>query len=176
MRVFLRAFNKSDGEKVYKWLLDDEVQSLFGGDTFYPSQDFVSKWIEEKIFDRKNIYLAICLSETKEIIGYLSIKDIDHRNRKALWTGLIIGEKELWGKGLATEAANLMVKYLFDELNMNMIWGFWLEEHTASIKMGEKAGFRKIGVLPQAVYKKGKYHNMIISCLLREDYEGGGAK
>lgn len=174
MKVFLRALNTADSEKIYHWLLDDEVQSLIGGNTFFASQDYVNRWIEKKIFSKTDIYLAICLTETREIIGYLSIKDIDYRNRKAIWGGILIGNKELWGKGLATEAANLMLKFVFEELNINLIWAFWLEEHTASIKIGKRVGFKSLGVIPQSLFKGGKYHNQVIMGLLKKDYDVRG--
>lgn len=170
MKVFLRALNKSDCEKIYTWLQDEEIQSLTGGDTFYPSTDYINKWIEDKIFGTKEIYLAICLSANKEMIGYLSIKDIDHRNRKAVWGGILIGEKDLWNQGLATEAARLMLAHVFNELNINLLWAFWREDHISSVKMGEKIGFKKVGILPQGLFKRGEYNNMVIMCLLRQDY------
>ena len=170
MKVFLRAFNITDSEKIYPWLLDSEVQLLTGGNTFFPSKDYVKKWVEGKIFDSKDIYLAICLTDTEEIIGYLSINDIDHRNRKAVWGGILIGEKEYWGKGIATDAARLMLKFVFEELNINLLWGWVREDHTSSIKMLEKLGFKKTGVLPQSIYKGGKFSNLIMICIMKEEY------
>lgn len=171
MKVFLRAFNITDGEIIYPWLLDNDVQFLTGGNTYFASKDYTLKWLEEKIFNTKNIYLAICLTDTKEMIGYLSINDIDHLNRKAVWGGLLIGNKDYWNKGIATEAAALMLKYVFEELNINLFWAFWFEEHVASIKMGKKIGFKKVGDLPQSVYKGGEYHNQIIMCILKDEYD-----
>ncbi|WP_347375005.1 GNAT family protein [Aequorivita sp. Q41] len=170
MRVFLRAFNKTDSEIIYPWLCDQEVLSLTGGNSYFASKDYVDKWTENKIFNTKDYYLAICLNETQEMIGYLSINDIDHQNRKAVWGGLLIGNKNYWGKGIATEAATLMLKFVFEELNVNLFWAFWLEEHTASIKLGEKLGFKKIGILPQSLFKAGKFHNQCLMYILKEDY------
>jgi [ribosomal protein S5]-alanine N-acetyltransferase len=170
MRVFLRALNISDSERIYKWFLDDEIQSLIGTNHFFASEDYVRKWVEEKIFEKKDIYLAICHSRDNEIIGYLSIKDIDFRNSKATWGGILIGDKELWNKGIATEAAILMLKYVFEELNLNLFWGFWLEENIASIKMSEKLGFTKVGILPQSIFKKSRFHSLLIMYMLKDEY------
>ena len=171
MKVFLRAFNISDGEKIYPWLLEKKNQSHTGGNTFFASKDYVKKWVEEKIFDTKNLYFAICSSETQEMIGYCSINNIDHRNRKAEGGGIILGNKEYCNTGIAVEALYLGLEYAFEELNINMMWTYILEEHIAAIKNAERVGFRKTGVLPQSVYKGGKYHNQIIMCILKEEYK-----
>ena len=42
--------------------------------------------------------------------------DIHWSNRRAD-LGLLIGEPEYWGQGLATEIGNLMINYGFNELN-----------------------------------------------------------
>jgi RimJ/RimL family protein N-acetyltransferase len=76
MKVFLRAFNISDYEKIYPWLLNNENQKLTGGNTYYASIDYVRKWVEGKIFDSKDHYFAICLCDTLEIIGYTSINEM----------------------------------------------------------------------------------------------------
>lgn len=170
MRIFLRGLNYNDSEYFYKWFLDPEIQGLTSGNFFYPSKEYIHKWIEDKIFNSKEIYLGICLLETNELIGYLSVNNIDHRNRKAEWGGLVVGNKNYWGSGYATEAAGLMLNYVFNELNINLFWAFWVEEHISSIRMGEKLGFKKVGVLPQSVFKGGKYYNQLIMYITKEDY------
>jgi RimJ/RimL family protein N-acetyltransferase len=171
MDIFLRAFNISDGEKIYYWLLEKKNQLYTCGDTFFASKDYVQKWIEGKIFNTKDIYLAICLSDTQEMIGYLSIKDIDHRNRKAMLGGILIGNEEYRGKGIAVEPIRLAVAFAFKELNINLLTTSMLEEQLASIKLVEKLGFTKVGSLPQAIYKDGKYHNQLFYYLLKEEYD-----
>jgi RimJ/RimL family protein N-acetyltransferase len=171
MDVFLRAFNIPDGEKIYLWLLEKKNQSHTCGDTFFASKDYVQKWIEGKIFNTKDIYLAICLSETQEMIGYLSIKDIDHRNRKAVLGGILIGNDEYCGKGIALESLRLAMVFAFEELNINLLTTYMLEEQPASIKLVEKLGFIKIGLLPQAVFKDGKYHNQLFYYILKDEYD-----
>jgi RimJ/RimL family protein N-acetyltransferase len=170
MKVFLRAFNISDGEKIYHWLLEKENQSLTCGDTFFASKDYVQKWVEGKIFNSHDNYLAICLSETQEMVGYLSIKSIDHRNRKAMLGGILIGNNEFRGRGIALEALRLAVEFAFEELNINLLTTSMLEEQYASVKLVEKLGFSRAGYLPQAIYKGGKFHNQLFSYILKDEY------
>lgn len=171
MKVFLRAFNTSDADKIYVWLLDKRNQAFTGGSSFFASKDYVQKWIAEKIFDKNSFYFAICSTETQEIVGYCSLNDVDYRNRKIMGGGIILGAKEYCNTGSAVEATKLAIGFAFEELNMNLVYTYVLEEHLASIRMLEKAGFKKTGVWPQSVYKGGKYHNQIIYCILKEEFE-----
>lgn len=170
-RICLRAFEIEDFKILNKWRNDNDIFSLTSGNKFFISSEYDKKWVENKIYNNKeNIYLGINLLKNNKLIGYLSINNIDHRNRTAEWGGLIIGEKELWNKGYGTEAALKMLDFVFNELNIKCFYAVWLESHKASLRMGEKVGFKKEGLLLNRVYKQGKYHNQISMSIQREDY------
>lgn len=170
--VYLRALELDDYQILNKWRTDDEVYKYTSGNKYYISSEYDRRWVEDKIFNNKeNQYLGICLKEENRLIGYLSINSIDWRNRKASWGGVIIGDKELWNKGYATEAAYIMLDYVFNELGLNCFYALWLAPHKASIRMGEKIGFKKEGVLRDRVYKSGQFYNQIAMSMLREDFE-----
>ncbi|MBN1217141.1 MAG: GNAT family N-acetyltransferase [Candidatus Lokiarchaeota archaeon] len=170
-RIYLRAFEFDDLLLLNKWRNDDEIYKFTGGNKYFISTEYDKKWIEKKIFNKQsNIYLAICLKENNDLIGYLSIINIDYRNRKAEWGGIIIGEKAMQNKGLATEAGHLMLKYIFEEINLNRFYGFWLDNNKASLKMAEKLGFKREGLLRSSVYKLNSYHDQVIMSILKEEY------
>jgi ribosomal-protein-alanine N-acetyltransferase len=154
-RVYLRALDVEDYSLINKWHNDDEIQSLTGGNRYYVSSTMEKRWVEEKALDNsKDVYWAICLRETDEMIGYMSINKIDWRNRK----------------GFALEAAYLMMEYVFCELGLHRLSGHWLEEHTASILMGKKLGFRQEALLRDSVYKNGAFHNEVIMSILESEF------
>jgi ribosomal-protein-alanine N-acetyltransferase len=170
-RVFLRALEPEDFELIYRWHHDEKMTSQLSGNVYFISKARERKWTEEKsLDDQKSLYLGICLSELGEMIGYLSMSDIDLRNRKAEWTGLVIGKEELWSKGYGTEAAALMLEYGFGQMNLHRIYGYCLEEHASSIRMFEKLGFKKEGVLRDSVFRTHKYRNQILLSLLQDEY------
>lgn len=171
MAVYLRGLMKNDYEIIYSFRKNPDVQLFTCGNTYFTSIDFVRQWIEEVIFSKTDLYLAICDEATNEMIGFLSINNIDYRNRKAQWGGILIGDKKNWGKGVATQASKQMLKFVFDELNINCFWAFWLSENSSSIKLGEKIGFKKVGILRESIFKGGKYHDQLIMSILKSDYD-----
>ncbi len=61
------------------------------------------------------------------------------------------------GKSYGTDAANTLVSYAFDELRLNYIFANILAYNEASIKLFERCGFKRDGVLRQRVYKQGRF-------------------
>jgi RimJ/RimL family protein N-acetyltransferase len=169
--VYLRAFEYSDLELINKWHNDDEINLLTGGNKYFVSSEYDKKWIENKMLDNlRDIYLGICLKNDNKLIGYISINGIDYRNRTAIWGGIIIGFKNERGKGYAVEAANLMLDYVFNELGINCLYAYWLEKHTSSIKLGEKLGFKKEGILRERIFKSGQYNNEVVMSILAKEF------
>jgi len=170
-RLYLRAFEYSDLDVLNKLRNDEEAYQFTGGNKYYISKEYDRKWIEDKIFNnQKQIYLAICLNNTNEVIGYLCIIEIDHWNRKAIWGGINI-DLNYGNKGFATEASLLMLRFAFEELGINRFWGYWLESNIASLRMAEKLGFIKEGLVADFVYKKNCYHNAFILRMLHSEYD-----
>lgn len=172
MQVYLRAFELEDYKLLNKWRNDDEILDLTCANKYFISSEWDKKWVEDKIFNnQKDIYLGICLNNDNSLIGYISMNNLDLRNRCAEWGGLIIGDKKLWNQGYATEAAALLLELGFDEFGLNRIYGHYLESHIATSKILQKLGFEKEGILRNAIYKKGQFHNQVIVGLLKEEYE-----
>lgn len=172
MRVYLRAFELDDYKLINMWRKDEEDYKLVAGNKYFVSSEKDKKWVEEKIFnDAKDIYLAICIKENDEMIGYLSIKNIDWRNSKAEWGGITIGERQHRGKGYSLEAAYLMLEHVFCELGLNRFYGYWLEANKGSIIMGKKLGFKQEGVLRDFVYKGNKFNSVLLMSILKEEFK-----
>jgi len=172
MRIYLRAFEVSDYTLIHSWRSNQDITQNLSGNTYFISPEREKKWVEDKIFDDyKDIYLAICLKSNNEMIGYTSINNIDYRNRKAEWGGTIIGEFEHQHQGYATEAAIIMLRYIFEELNMHKCYGCCLEEHEATIKLLKKLYFTQDGILRENLFKGNTYKNMLLFSILRNEYE-----
>jgi diamine N-acetyltransferase len=106
------------------------------------------------------------------LIGNCALLDIDWRNRSAE-LGILIGEKEYWGQGYGTETLRLLVKHAFETLNLHRVWLRVYETNPRAIRAYEKAGFVLEGRQRQAEIKNGKYIDVLVMSLLREEYLSG---
>jgi len=168
-RVYLRAFEPDDYKTTIKWRKDDEIWNMVGGPKYFVSTEYEKKWIEDAIWSKDQIKLGICLKETNELIGFGSIININWINRSAHCPSMI-GEKKYWGKGLGTESRILLLDFAFKERGFNRIWALILESNIGSIKMCERCGYKKEGLLRQSVYKNGKFQNQIIMSILSDEF------
>lgn len=170
-RLYLRAFEPEDYKLINEWRIDEDIYKLLGGNHNFVSSVREKQWVDQKMVDdNNNIYLAICLKEEKRMIGYTCIKNIDLRNLKAE-LGYIIGDKTKWGKGFATEAEKITLKYLFHQYPIHKCYAYCLQEHIVSIKLLKSLGFKQDGILRDEVYKDGEFKSFLVFSILREEFE-----
>lgn len=169
-RLYLRAFEPEDYKTIIKWRRDEEINNMLSGTKFFFSEANEKEWVLKAIEDSKSIKLAVCDVTNHVHIGNVYITDINYINRSC-HSHILIGEKAYWGKGFATEAMHLLIDFMFNERGMNRIVANVLEHNTASIKMHEKCGYKKEGLLRQSIYKNGRFQNQVVLALLRGDYE-----
>ncbi|MFN8431303.1 MAG: GNAT family protein [Spirosomataceae bacterium] len=111
---------------------------------------------------------GIMLDETRlsGVIGLVIQQDV---HRFSAEIGYWIGE-EYWGKGIGTQAIHLMVDYGFNELSLNRIYSGVFEYNQPSMRILEKCGFVKEGILKKAVYKNGQFWDEHRYAILKAEF------
>jgi len=93
-------------------------------------------------YSDNDLVLAIISKSDNFHIGNIGLHNIDWFYRKAE-LGIIIGERNYQGKGLATEAVKLLLKHAFQRLNLHKVYLRTEEENERAIKMFTAAGFKR---------------------------------
>lgn len=170
--IFLRAFEPNDYLIINKWRNDYHLQKYTAGNFRYVSPEIEKEWVRNKMMDNtKNIYWAICLNdESKRMIGYASINNIDYINRTVEGGGMLIGERDCQDGISIFEATIKILDFAFNHLNMNRFSGGCIPENPFTPFYHSAFGFTKEGVKRDAIYKEGKYHDIIIYSLLKREY------
>ena len=170
-RINLRALEPDDYILISQWHNDNEITKNLCGNHFFVSAARDKLWTEQRSTDEsKGIYLAVCLVSSGEMIGYVSILNIDLRNQKLDIGGWLIGQKKLWNQGYSKETVELLLQYIFNEFPINKCSSYCLEDHTISVKTHLSMGFNRDGVLREDVFKNGMFKNIIIFSMLRSEY------
>jgi len=102
-------------------------------------------------------------------IGSVGLSDVKANDHNASF-GIDIGEKECWGKGYGTEAARLILKYGFEQLNLHRIYSEVWSFNERSLRMHLKVGFKEEGRQREAVYKNGTYHGIVMFGMLKDEW------
>lgn len=80
--IYLRGFKEEDTVRINRWRNDPEIQKLVSSSFRYVSEAIEREWVKSKMnSNRTDIYLAICLRETDEMIGYVSVNNINQIGR-----------------------------------------------------------------------------------------------
>lgn len=78
-------------------------------------------------------------------------------------------DRALMGKGIATEAVNLLIDYLFDWLPVHRMVLYIHVDNVPSHRLAEKCGFTKEGTLREAWFHRGAFHDLSVLSLIREE-------
>jgi RimJ/RimL family protein N-acetyltransferase len=133
-------------------------------------EDLKKRLEQQQERPKRDISFEIYNKELDKIIGFVEFHNINYINHAADLS-VLIGEKELWGKNLGTEAAKLMIKYGFEELNLVRVTASALRPNEGACRMLEKIGMKLELVLKNQTYFNGEYVDELIFCIFREEWE-----
>lgn len=171
-RIRLRALEKSDLPAAVAWLNDPEVTENLLNDTPL-SMDMEEQWYQKMLEKPAEEHiLAIDMLDGQEWkhIGSTGFHHVDWKNRIGEY-GIMIGDKRQWGKGFGYDATMLMLRYGFNYLNLNKVFLYAIETNTRGIRVYEKTGFVHEGRLRQDIHKNGRYLDVFIMSVLREEWK-----
>jgi RimJ/RimL family protein N-acetyltransferase len=176
-RVRLRPIEREDLPRYVRWFADPEFRSLIAAyKPFSPDQE--ERWFEQNStagdLQAWSIEAQIGRdpsdsSERWVHIGSCGFHQINWRNRSGE-VGIIIGEKNCWGRGFGTEALRALLEWGFGTLNLNRIYLRVFADNLRAIRSYEKLGFELEGRMRQDDFRDGAYRDTLLMGLLREEW------
>jgi RimJ/RimL family protein N-acetyltransferase len=157
--------------KYVEWLNDWEVSRfLVPGIPFLLNLEDETDWFEQRRKDKNSMVFAILALPERQLIGNCGLHNLDWKNRSAVF-GIIIGEKTFWNKGYGTDATRTLLRFAFEQLGLNRVELEVYAFNPRAARAYEKAGFRRDGVRRAALYRDGKFHDIYLMGILREDWD-----
>lgn len=170
-KIRLRALTISDLPTTLKWHNQKDVVEMYSGHPFPVNQEMEQKWYDKILFSNIPITVfGIELIEDKRLLGLSFLKDINLIHRKAE-LAIYIGNPKDRGKGFSKIAIMDTLIFAFESLGLNRIWLKVRDDNIPALALYEKCGFRREGLLRQAIYKNGKYYDEQILAIMREEFE-----
>ena len=170
-RVRLRAAEREDVKNFYVWVNDPDVTrylSLYLPMSTVDEENWFNS-MTQRSQSEKTLVIEVRDGNGWKMIGNCGVFDIDTIGRLGE-IGIMHGEKDEWDKGYGTEAMSLLVHHCFETLNFNRVYLRVYAENLRAKRAYEKAGFVEEGRLREAVYKNGKYDDVIIMSVLRAEW------
>lgn len=167
--ITLREINRADLLLINKWRNNEKLIEFLGANHLFITKEIDDKWFDDYLTKRKeNVRCAIL--EDDRMVGVVYLTSIDRINRSAEYH-IMIGADMDRGKGYGYQGSLLILKHAFEDLNLNRVQLTVLENNEPAVKMYEKLGFKKEGLLRETVFKKGEYKNQLIMSMLFEEYK-----
>ena len=174
-KVLLRSLELDDLDLFCAWFADREVVNYSLGTWLFPwSKHETEAWLKQTLQSKEALSMGVVEKETGQLIGYAGITAISRITHSGEYY-ILLGEKSCWGKGYGTEVTRLIVHYGFASLNLHRIMLTVSELNVGGVRAYRKAGFQQEGVLRQACYRNGAYHDKLIMAILRPEWEASPA-
>lgn len=171
-KVILREFREEDIHIATSFINDYDIASMLIKKPIIP----ITKYEEEKAIRYKSkvnsmrIDFAIESIEEKKYIGNCSIVSIDYKNSNCV-IGIKIGAKDNFGKGYGSDTINVLLRFIFFELNISKVKLSVYEYNERAINTYIKCGFNIEGRLKREIYRNGKYYDEILLAIFRDDFQ-----
>ncbi len=174
-RCYLRILTEEDASVFTKLVLDNkEYWSIF--EPRHEASYFTVRVQKEKIREslyqmreRKEYNFGVFDTETSKIIGHISLYGIKRLPFSSGFIGYSIDELAS-GKGFGTEAVSLVTKFAFDKLALHRVEAYVSPRNTSSIKVLEKSGYNREGLLRKLLYINGVWEDHYVYAKIENEF------
>jgi RimJ/RimL family protein N-acetyltransferase len=169
-KVFLRPLLPSDASADYlAWLNDPFVLRHSGRKAFPSTLTDLTNFLNQ-LSASDNVVLAVCEADTRRHVGNISLNTIVWPFGSAELS-IMIGAKDIWGKGYGLEAVELLSVHAFASMGLRRLWAE--SPNPAFNAMMQKLGWVKEGVKREAFLLDGRYIDFQCWSLLKDEYHAG---
>ena len=158
----------TDAEAMARWSLDTEYHRLGYDGAAYPMS---AKQMRARL-ERDNEHgfdFAIRLLQDDRLIGDIGVWIASWAQGEA-WVGIGIGVRDCWSKGYGTEAMRLLLRFAFNELNLQRVSLGVFAHNLRAVRSYEKAGFRHEGQVRGDCQRDGQRWDTMCMGILREEW------
>jgi RimJ/RimL family protein N-acetyltransferase len=169
-KVLLRAISQLDLPLLQKWSNDPEINYMLGGWHFPSNEVDQEKWFNGLSLNSNNQRFAI---ETEDLglIGMANLVDINWKDRNA-FHGMLLGDKDMRGKGYGVDTILAINKYAFEELGLMRMNSSMISYNVPSIgAYTKKCGWQIEGIKKNHYFRKNQWWDQVVVGITKEDYE-----
>jgi RimJ/RimL family protein N-acetyltransferase len=170
--IELQYFTEDDFDLLIDWIDSPEFLLQWGGPNFHfplNHSQLNQYLINSNTQDSNQFIFKVIYKESSEIIGHISLGQIDKKNESARIGKVLVG-KAIRGKGIGFEMVVMVLKIAFEDLNLNRVSLGVFDFNLGAIKCYEKAGFTREGLLRQSRKINNEYWNLCEMSILKSEW------
>jgi len=163
----LRALEHDDLAHFVRWVNEPQARRFLA--IRYPLSMTEEEGWWQNFSASKNNYIYAIEAQDGTYIGNIGLHDVEPENRRAM-LGIVIGDHAYWGEGYGSDAIRAMLRWAFDYLNLHRVYLSVYAYNKRAIRCYEKCGFRHEGIMREARYSAGQYHDEWLMGILRREF------
>lgn len=163
--VLAESFMRWNQDMDYYIPLDSDPPRMWSVNKY---KSWFEKDMEEQAHD--TFFFPLYTLKDDRLIGFMALFGMEWAHGDSMFA-IGIGEPEYRGKGYGTDALRVLLRYVFQELNLHRLGLFVFGFNDRAIRAYEKAGFVREGCIRQASRREGKRNDWYIMGILRSEWE-----
>jgi len=168
-KVKLRAIEEQDLSLLQKWANEPEICYMLAGWHFPTSMKDQKEWFSRLSVSSLDQRFAIDVPDLG-LIGTANLVNINWKDRNA-FHGMLLGDKEIRGKGYGVDTIMAIMRYAFEELGLMRLDGSMIEYNEPSLGVYiKKCGWKVEGRQRKWYFRKNQFWDKILVGITRDDY------
>ncbi|WP_404453857.1 MULTISPECIES: GNAT family N-acetyltransferase [unclassified Bacillus (in: firmicutes)] len=170
MRVIkLVPFKKSDFKQLINWINSEEFLIQWSGNAFtYPLNE---QQLEKYTESANTLSFTVTDEETEEVIGHISLGQIDNINKSARVGKVLVGDTKMRGRSIGKHMMKGVLHIAFEELKLHRVTLGVFDFNSSAISCYEKIGFVKEGLLRESKKVGETYWNLWEMSMLEYEWK-----
>lgn len=165
----LIPINESDALNWAKWYNDIYISLPESNIYDVLSSSNTEGWVKYNI-KNKDLVFTIIENNYKKAVGKIEL-EIDKDNNCGSF-GIIIGERDFWGRGIGKEATLLLLDLAFNKMAINNIMLGVYAFNKRAFNIYKQIGFKEIGKKREYLVAGGNRYDMILMEMLSTGFKG----
>jgi RimJ/RimL family protein N-acetyltransferase len=173
LSIRLEPFSEAEFDRLIAWSPTAEFLLQWAGARFTFPLDRAQ--LEEYLVSSRQSPLDMMSfravdAASGEVIGHTELSSIDHRQRSARLSRVLVEPEHLCGKGIGRRLIEATLRVAFRELRLHRVELFVFDFNRAAIACHERAGFRHEGILREARKLGEAYWNVRVLSILEHEW------
>lgn len=167
--IKLEIFKKSDFKQLINWINSEEFLIQWSGNAFtFPLDE---QQLEKYIEIANTLAFKVVDEETSDVIGHISLGQIDNINKSARIGKVLVGNTKMRGRSIGKHMMKAVLHIAFDELKLHRVTLGVYDFNTSAISCYEKIGFVKEGLLRESKRVGETYWNLWEMSMLEYEWK-----
>ncbi|HDR4908221.1 TPA: GNAT family N-acetyltransferase [Bacillus cereus] len=167
--IKLETFKKSDYKQLINWINSEEFLIQWSGNAFtFPLDE---QQLEKYLESANTLAFKVVDEETSDVIGHISLGQIDNINNSARIGKVLVGNTKMRGRSIGKHMMKAVLHIAFEELKLHRVTLGVYDFNTSAISCYEKIGFVKEGLLRESKRVGETYWNLWEMSMLEYEWK-----